>query len=89
MVHNAGVDAEPIPELEFEQTLGWKSCALEMAHAAECGLVWIRHWLGVVSGVVCQIRIAGIVHLPLVTRIKSPRTPNRIGLCTEVNRWLG
>ena len=21
--HNAGVDAEPIPELEFDQTLGW------------------------------------------------------------------
>ena len=23
LVHNAGVDAEPIPELEFDQTLGW------------------------------------------------------------------
>ena len=21
--HNAGVDAEPIPELEFDQTMGW------------------------------------------------------------------
>ena len=21
--HNVGVDAEPIPELEFDQTLGW------------------------------------------------------------------
>ncbi len=21
--HDAGIDAEPIPELEFEQTLGW------------------------------------------------------------------
>ncbi len=31
-----------------------------MAHAAERGLVWIRHWRGAVSCVVCQIRIAGI-----------------------------
>ena len=60
-----------------------------MAHAAERGLVWIRHWRGAVSCVACQFRIVGSVHLPPVTRIKSPRTPNTIGLCTEVNRWLG
>ena len=23
LLHNAGVDAEPISELEFDQTLGW------------------------------------------------------------------
>ncbi len=23
LLHNAGVDAEPIPEMEFDQTLGW------------------------------------------------------------------
>jgi len=23
LVHNAGVDTEPIPELEYDQTLGW------------------------------------------------------------------
>ncbi len=23
LLHNAGVDAEPIPELEFDQTMGW------------------------------------------------------------------
>ena len=23
LLHNAGVDAEPIPEVEFDQTLGW------------------------------------------------------------------
>ena len=23
LLHNAGVDADSIPELEFEQTLGW------------------------------------------------------------------
>ncbi len=23
LLHDAGVDAEPIPELEFDQTLGW------------------------------------------------------------------
>jgi len=23
LLHNARVDAEPIPELEFDQTLGW------------------------------------------------------------------
>ena len=74
--HNAGVDAEPIPELEFDQTMGWQSCAVEMAHAAERGLVWIRRWLGAASGVVCQIRVVGSVQFPSVTRIKSMRTPN-------------
>ena len=47
-----------------------------VAGATERGLVWIRRCCGVVSGVVCQFRIAGIVHLALVTRIKSLRTPN-------------
>ncbi len=51
LLHNARVDAEPIPELEFEQTLGWQTCALEVAHAAERGLVWIGHWRGAASGV--------------------------------------
>ena len=23
LLHNAGIDAEPTPELEFDQTLGW------------------------------------------------------------------
>ena len=71
LLHTAGVDAEPIPELEFDQTLGWKSCAVEIAHTAERGLVWIRRWRGAVSGVGCQIRIVGIVHSSLVPRIKS------------------
>jgi len=78
--HNAGVDAEPIPELEFDQTMGWQSCAVEMAHAAERGLVWIRRWLGAASGVGCQIRIMGSVHSLLVARIKSLRTPNKSSL---------
>ena len=30
LLHNAGVDAEPIPELKFDQTLGWQFCAVEM-----------------------------------------------------------
>ena len=51
-----------------------------MAHAAERGLVWIRHWLGAGSGVVFQIRIAVIVHFLAVTRIKSLLTPNKSGL---------
>ena len=46
-----------------------------------------RRWRGAVSGVVCQIRIVGIVHFPLVTRIKSLRTPNKSGLWPEVNGW--
>ena len=79
LLHNADIDAEPIPELEFDQASG-KSCAAEMAHAAECGLVWIRHWLGVVSGVVFQIRIAVIVHFLAGTRIKSLLTPLKSGL---------
>ncbi len=79
LIEHADLGAEPIPELEFDQTSGWKSCAVEMAHAAERGLVWTRRWLGAVSGVVCQIRIAGSVHFSLVTRIKSLRTPNKSG----------
>ena len=35
------------------------------------GKVWIRRWLGAVSVVGCQFRIVGIVHIPLVTRIRS------------------
>ena len=41
---------------------------------------WCGSGAGVVTGVVCQIRIVGIVHSSLVPRIKSPRTPNRRGL---------
>ena len=39
--------------------------------------MWTRRWLGAVSGVVCKIRVAGIVHFPPVTRIKTLRTPNK------------
>ena len=60
-----------------------------MAHAADRQRVWIRHWRGAVSGVGCQIRIVGIVHFLPVTRTKSLRTPNKIGLRPEVNGWLG
>ena len=78
--HDAGVDAEPIPELEFDQTLGWQTCALEVAHAAERGLVWIGHWRGAASGVVCQIRIAGSVQFSPVMQIKFLRAPHKSGL---------
>ena len=50
-----------------------------MAHVAERGLVWIRRWLGAVSGVGCQFRIVGIAHFSLVARIKSLRRPNKSG----------
>ena len=55
--------------------------------AAERGSVWIRSWRGVVTDVVCRIRIVGRVHSPLVPRIKSLRTPNKSGLWPEVNGW--
>ena len=60
-----------------------------MAHTVERGLVWTRRWLGVVSGVVCQIRILGSVQFPPVTRIKSLRTPNKSGVWPEVNGGWG
>jgi len=60
-----------------------------MVHAAEHGLICIRCWYGAVSGVVCQIRIVGIVHFSLVPRIKSLRRLNKSGLWHEVNGWLG
>ena len=33
----ARADAEPIPELEFDQMLGLKICGAQMAHSAEGG----------------------------------------------------
>jgi len=51
----------------------------DVAGSAECGLVWIRRWLGAVSGVICQIRIAGFFQFTPVTRIKPLRTPNKSG----------
>ncbi len=80
LIEHADLGAEPLPELEFDRTLGWKSRALKMAYAAVRGLVWIRHWRRAVSGVGCQIRIEGIVHFLLVPLIKSLRTPNKSGL---------
>ena len=59
----------------------------DVAGAAARGLVWTRRWRGAVSGVVCQIRIVGSVHIPLVTCIKTLRTPNKTGLWPEVNGW--
>ena len=61
-----------------------------MANAAEHGLVWIRHWRGAVSGVVCQIWIVGVVHFSLVPHAKFLRTPNRSGLDLKsmINRAL-
>ena len=61
----------------------------DVASAGERGLVWIRHWRGAVSGVGCQIRIAGIVHFLSVTCIKSLRTPNKSGPWPVVNGWWG
>ena len=58
-----------------------------MAPAVERGLVWTRRWRGAVSGVVFQIRVAGIVHFPPVTRINFLRPPNKSELCPEVCDW--
>ena len=52
----------------------------DVAGAGERGWAGCRRWLGAVSGVGCQIRLAGIVHFLSVTRIRSLRTPNKIGL---------
>jgi len=60
-----------------------------VAGTAERGLVWIRRWGGVVTGAGCQFRIVASVQFPPDTRIKSLRTPNKSGLCPEVNGWLG
>ena len=60
-----------------------------MAQGAERELVWTRRWRGAASGVVCQFCFVGIVQFPLVPGIKSLRTPNKSGLCTEVYCWLG
>ena len=61
----------------------------DVAGAAECGLVRIRRWLGAVSGVICQIRIAGFLQFTPVTRIKPVRTLNKCGLGPEVYGWWG
>ena len=52
----------------------------DVAGTAARGWAGCRHWRRAVSGVVCQIRIAGIVHFQAVTRIKSLRIPNKSGL---------
>ena len=80
LIEHADLGAELIPELEFDQALRWKSRAVEMAPAAARGLVWIRRWRVAVTGVVCQLCVACIVHFPPVARIKSLRTPNKSGL---------
>ena len=46
LLHDAGIAAEPILEVEFDQTLGWQSRAVEMAHAVERGWAGCRRWLG-------------------------------------------
>ena len=51
-----------------------------MPGAVERGLVWIGHWRRAASGVGCQIRVAGVVHFPPGTCIKSLRTPNKSDL---------
>ena len=61
----------------------------DVAGAAERGLVWIGHWRGAVSGVVCQCCIVGGVHSSLVPRKKDLRTPKKCGLRTEIKGWLG
>ena len=58
----------------------WCGRILSRAGVAARGLMWIRHGLGVVSGVSCQIRVVGSVHFSPVTRIKTLRTPNKSGL---------
>jgi len=65
LLHDAGVDAEPIPELEFDQTLRWKSCAVEMAHVVERGLVEIRRWRG--AGGWCELPIPDCRHCAFST----------------------
>ena len=59
----------------------------DVAGFAARGWAGCRRWLGAVSGVGCQIWVAGIVHFLSVTRIKSLRTPNKSGLRPEVNGW--
>ena len=78
--HNAGVDAVPIPEPEFDQTMGWKSCAAEVAHAAAHGMVWIRRWRGAVSIVGCQCWSMEVVQYALATRTKPLRVSDKSGL---------
>ncbi len=45
----AGADAEPIPEIGFDQTLWWKSRTIEMALAAGCRQMWSRRWRGALN----------------------------------------
>ena len=50
--------------------------ALRRDGAMARGLAWTRHWRRAVSGVSCQIWIAGNVQFPPVARIKSLRILN-------------
>ena len=61
----------------------------DVAGAVERGWAGCRRWLGAVSGVGCQIRLAGIVHFLSVTSIRSLRTPNKSGPWPVINGWWG
>ena len=61
----------------------------DVAGAAARGQAGCRRWLGAVSCVMCQIRIAGFFQFTPVTRIKALRTLNKSGLGTEVYGWWG
>ena len=77
---DADADAEPIPELKFDQTLGWA----DMAHVAERGKVRIKRWLGAVSVVACQRRSVIVEKFALLTRLVSFKIFNKSdisGLC--------
>ena len=76
LLHIAGIDAEPIPELEFDQALGWESCAVEIAHAAARWRAGCRHWRPAASGVGCQFRTVGSVQffLLLVSKLCEDQT---------------
>ena len=89
LFHDAGVDAEAIPELECDQTLG---VVILRRRDGTCRGAWIGvdqaqtscgEWCGVPNP---DCRYCAITP---VTRIKSLRTPNKSGLLPEVNGWFG
>ena len=68
--HPAGADAEPVPDLVFDQNSGLEFFAAQMAHAAKRGWVWCRRWQSAVGVVDCQCRRIEVVQFLHVRLVK-------------------
>ena len=59
LTHTADLGAEPIPELEFDQTVGWRHCTTEViVRAARRVRVHVSFWWSVSGAWGCEVPVA-------------------------------